>query len=239
MDVDPSSKRGAGGDHERLPQLPDAKRRKVDGVLKGGRIGVTKTHAQVRCEQLRAHLQILHLQKAKKKEEMYSRPIVEGLRTDEQLREVSQVSQIYKRRDPDSLEGEALKTKLGSPWAWNLFLRVMKTGEETPKDVVDWASFFTDEVCNSPAVLDGFDFPVHFELTADETKTPFRRADEVIVDENIAAMLVDMFEMRHPKVRRSLHNEERWSAVLGEYFSDVGRGLSVIRNYLQRLDEAE
>ena len=67
------------------------------------------------------------------------------------------------RNDPDSLEGGPLKCKPGSPWDWNVFLRVMKTGEEAAKDVVDWATLLvTDEVFNAPTIVDAFQYPIEF-----------------------------------------------------------------------------
>ena len=237
MDADASSERGHQEDCDRLHRPPDMKRRKIT-ALKGGRIA-GQSNAQVRCEQLRKHLQILHLQKAKKKEEAHARPTAEELSTNPELREHVQVNQIRRRRDPDSPFGEPLKTEPGSEWAWNLFLRAMETGEEEPTDVIDWATLVTDELLNNPDVQSKFECPTEFEVTADETREPLRRADEVIVDEDIAAMLVDMHGLRHPKVRRTLNIEARWSAALEDCFSDVGRGLSAIRAYLEKLDRAE
>ena len=204
--------------------------KKVSAPVFSGRIsGVSQF--QVRVERLDGNILVAYIRKARKNEEAFGGPLVSAL-AEEEVRNESQVTQVFKRRDPDSSTGEPLKCRAGSIYDWNIFAYIGEPGENV--DVVDWGSRLAD-VFNQDKIVSKYSWPVHFSLTADETKEPLRKADEVMADCSVAAILDGKFNLRHPKIRQTLENSE-WKDKLKPYVSDPSRVQDMMENYFEELD---
>lgn len=178
--------------------------KKQGGVFSGRISGISQF--QVRVERLSANICIAYVQKAKKKEEAFGGPIVSAL-NNESIRDECKITQVFKRRDPESSTGQALKCRAGSIYDWNLFAYIGDPDDEEPMDVIDWGNNLVD-VFNRDEVVSGYTWPVHFSLTADETKTPLRKLDDVMADGSVVAILDGKFDLRHPRVRQTLDSDE-------------------------------
>jgi hypothetical protein len=212
--------------------LPNKKFKTTKGGALRSKTGYIQMRGEVFAEGDGMHM---YAQKMNTVQCPYIVPIMDMLKVSETMKEEAGISQVCHRRNRENANGDALKCNnhpRSTEWptfvSWSEFFDAGDNDEKWEA----WGERMVKRF-NEPDILSQFQYDIRFVVTSNDGygHVGIATADELFIDEHVAAMVVEKMGLIVPSNRRNLSSTESME-TLGKYFRDTKRGLTVVHKYL-------